>query len=893
MSSLARFAPPTQLDALRALLAGYFDGDKTFQTQLERSLQDLQQLALPELGQLLVRNTTSAGLRRCILQAVPGFDWPEWDTHLIAMLQHEEDPALFAAGCAALGALATRGALEGLERLKNLRRDPDHQAILEQELEQYLPQEAFDACLDAVRLGRANPKRTQEGARRLVLLATPEHLEALQEAFREGDAVACHWLSRILAFLPGVESERLILELFQQQLSDADEARQLRDFLAPLEPLPEKARREPVLAQAEARLLACTPAWLDELREATTHGSRSPAPDLTALREEATGPLRTFLVTALTCLAQGRALGFHALLRDTLATLPSRMADDARRLDDLAGLLAAKADARLLSLEQVLPPFEQAFQANLGGTALRIAYLRLLPCTDQERLDRLLAEPDPARRSQAIEGLGAREDDRLTPFFFKAMNDPVKEVAQCAIRQLGKLASGFPGMMELFRSGQTDRVREAIHFFSENQQQAAVKPLMGFLSSDAADDELMVDAATALGHLGDPVATRSLLAQLHGGKPLALQMALVEALSRLGTAEAALGLLKRSEDLRLPEVLLGTLKGVLAAFPSFEQPLPAAQVPDLERLVQRCCEGRESSGYWLGSAGALEGLFVFDSKLYQRLADAFTQFLVDMRQKSGWDRASHDLIQGTIRTLSRRAASLTTLEDREQAILASLASLSETGTRRMPILLRLYEALSDPEHVFTEASSQALLAFFAKELVREDLDFEEMDLLCRIAEHSGQSAMIEPLEDLYAHAQSPGVQACARKALLALGLTEGDIQRRKPIRSILLFEPNAFFRGRLLSALESSGRTVAVAATRLEAQALLAEQSVDLIISEIHDERGDLWPWLRGKWQHRRCRYLLLSTSRHDHGPLTGTPWLIGTLYKPFPMEELLRVLAD
>lgn len=893
MSSLARFAPPTRLDALRALLAGYFDGDKTFQAQLERSLQDLQQLALPELGQLLVRNTTPGGLRRCILRAATAFDWPEWDTPLVAMLQHEEDPALFEEGCATLGALATRSALDGLERLKSLRRDPDHQVVLEQELDQYLPQEAFDACLEAVRAGRANPKRARQGARRLVLLASPDHLEALLEAFHEGDAVAGHWLFRILAFLPGVEAERLIVELFQRRLMEAEEARELQAFLAPLEPLPEKARREPVLAQAEAKLLACTPAWLDELREALVHGSHSPAPDLSALREEATGPLRAFLVNALSCLAQGRALGFHALIRETLAALPSQLVDDAARLDDMAGILAAKTDARLLPLEQVLPLLEQGFQAGLGGSSLRIAYLRLVPTDAQDRLDRLLAESDPARRIQAIEGLGAREDDRLTPFFFKAMNDPVKEVAQCAIRQLGRLASGFPGMMELFRSGQTDRVREAIHFFSENQQQAAVKPLMGFLSSDAADDELLVDAAHALGHLGDPVATRSLLSQLHGGKPLALQMALVEALSHLGTSEAALGLLKRSEDLRLPEVLLAAMKGVLAAFPSFEQPFPPAQVPALEQLVQRCGEGREGSGHWLGVAAAVDGLYVFEPKLYQRLADAFTQFLVDMRQKSGWDRASHDLIQGTIRTLSRRAASLATLEEREQAILATLASLSEAGIRRMPILLRLYEALSDPEHVLTEASSQALLTFFANELVREDLDFDEMDLLCRIAEHSGQTALIEPLEDLYAHAQGPGVQAAARKALLALGLTEGDIQRRKPIRTILLFEPNAFFRGRLLAALEGSDRTVSVAATRLEAQGILTEQRVDLIISESHDERGDLWPWLRGKWQHRRCRYLLLSTSRHDHEPLTGIPWLIGTLYKPFPMEELLRVLAD
>lgn len=893
MNQLARFAPPTQLDALRALLGGYFDGDHTFQPQLEQSLRELQRMALQDLGQSLTRSTTPSGLRHCILKAISTFDWPGWDIHLIAMLQQEEDPALFAEGCACLSALSTRGALSGLERLKGLRHDPEQQAVLMKELDHYVPQQPFEACLEGLLRESAAAAPTPLNARRLVSLSRAEHLPALLDAFGKGSPAAAHWLLRILAFLPEVDGGDALLGLFRQLQGDSDETRQLQDFLMPLENLPDKAQRDLVLAQAGTRFAACTPAWLDTLRASMAYASHSPAPDLAPLQEAPQGPFDAFLVKALTCLAQGRSLGFHALIRDTVASLPSRITGQTLTMGDLAALLAAKVEAKELALNEVLPLLEQAYRAHLGGTSLRVAYLSLIPGTDQESLDRLLTEPDAARRIQAIEGLGSRENDLLAPFFFKAMSDPVKEVAQTAIRQLGKLASGLPAMMDLFRSGQTDRVREAIHFFRENHQQAAVKPLMGFLSADGADDELLVDAAQALGHLGDPVATRALLSQLHGGKPLSLQVALVEALTLLRTPEASLGLLKCSENLRLPDVLLLALNGVLSGFPSFEQPLPPAQVPDLERLVDRCWGDREGSGHWLGTTAAMDGLYVFDPAFYQRLADRFTQCLVDMRHKPTWDRASHDLIQRTIRTMSRRAASLSSLEDREKAIQACLESMPETGSKRTTILFQLWNTLSDPEQVLGEACVQTLLAFLARELLRDDLDFAEMELLCRIAEQSGHTAMIDPLEDLYAHTQRPGLKASARKALLALGLTEADIQRRKPIRTILLFEPNAFFRGRLLSAMAGCGRTVSAAATRQEAEAIMAEHSVDLLISEIHDDHGDLWPWLEGNWQQRRCRYLLLATAQRDRRPLAGLPWLIGVLYKPFPLGELLRVIAD
>jgi DNA-binding NtrC family response regulator len=153
--------------------------------------------------------------------------------------------------------------------------------------------------------------------------------------------------------------------------------------------------------------------------------------------------------------------------------------------------------------------------------------------------------------------------------------------------------------------------------------------------------------------------------------------------------------------------------------------------------------------------------------------------------------------------------------------------------------------------------------------------------------------MIEPLEDLLAHAKSIEVKRAARKALLALGLTDREIDCRKPIKSILLLEPNAFFRNRLVPALESAGQTMDVAATRQEAQAILSEKRVDLLISESHDVAGALWMWLEAQWRQRKFRYLLLSTANHDLGSLGEKPWVIGRLYKPYPLDDLIKAIEE
>ena len=57
------------------------------------------------------------------------------------------------------------------------------------------------------------------------------------------------------------------------------------------------------------------------------------------------------------------------------------------------------------------------------------------------------------------------------------------------------------------------------------------------------------------------------------------------------------------------------------------------------------------------------------------------------------------------------------------------------------------------------------------------------------------------------------------------------------------------------------------------------------------DADGDLAGWMETQWQQNRCRHALVSTSSRDIGDLARTPWVIGILFKPYPLDQVIRAL--
>jgi len=893
MPILARVAPLTPLDALRALLAEYADGDTNFPVRLTQSIQSLRKQALPVLGPLLRPGAASKGLRRLLLSLVARFDWPEWSTYIREALVQESDLGLFDEGCTALGLLGTREAFHALQELRTARSDADRQTILARELSLYLAQQPFSHYLSRLLEGSGNPRLAMQGARVLAALAEAEELPALIEAQQSSDELVSRLALRILSGVPGPEPTRFLLEFASRTTEELLDNQALQEILRRTHSMPRGTAREEFCRLLTERFTERIPKAVNALAEAMNKPAEDQDPPalLEPFHAVLHGFTETFLVEALGLLLENKVARYSAFQSETSDAAEARQERLGATLDQIAECLARRVDGGLASHEEVIPALASPFRLRLGGDAFIHAFLHILPATEEALLAEILAEPELRRRQRCIDALGSREDDAFTPFFLKAMQDSIIEVGQLASHHLGKLPSSLASLMEQFESGHPEKVRRAIWAFGENQTRAAAAPLLAFLQKDQRD-ELLVEAVDALAQIRNPEAIHTFLELLHDGKPLTLQVSLVRALGALARPEASLGLLQKASQLKHPQVLILCLEGTLSAFPGFEHPLPPEHLPALLALVERCCDEREGEGRRVPAMLALQDLYTFDQMAYEKLKDRFSDFLFDMRTKDTWDRESNERVAAVVKELGQRGANLGLLAKKEVEIQAQIQKLPESGPRRAEALLTLRGALSDPDFIVRPELAKSLARMVLQDLGKKNADWKELAHLCEIGGLTRQAELVEPVRNIFLRASGLGLKSAARKSLLNLGLTEAEVNQKPPVQSILVLEPSAFFRKRLASTLAASGRwQIQEAGTRGEAEALLASAPVDLLISETQDADGDLSAWLEQQWNQGRCRAVLFSASSRDLGPLAEAPWVDGTLFKPYPMEQLLRTI--
>jgi hypothetical protein len=879
----------TPMDEFRSLLGVYAEGDASFQARLNQLMQQLRQQVLPELGARLLSPTASPGLKRAIYGTTVRFSWPEWVPHLVKALLLEPDLGVFDEGCAALGRLELRSAREALLRLAAQRADPDRQLILRRELAALESQQPIAFYLSRLLEGDGNPRLAHQGARGLAALAEAEDLPALLEALPGADPLASRLLLRAIAELPGGEPGRALLDLFQETLRilrDYEELEALGDRLAAQ---PRTAARTDLVATLDARLAPRGAEALEDLKQALAAGEAAhPLRPMERLRPLAEGPFETFAAEALTTLLEGKIARFSAMVTEAQENARRGRERSTGLLDQICEGVAHQALTGHLPWDQAFQALARAFPEAPHTDGLDLAFCRLVQPGDGA-LEWILKVPDLRRRGACLDAIGAREEDAFMPFFLQAMQDPIVEVGQRAIHHLGKLPSSVPTVLQLLDSGHLDQVRTALRIFGENATPAAAEPLMAFIRADARDD-LILEAVEALGAIRHPGAAPLLLEMLHDGKPARLQTALVQALAKLATPEAGLGLLHKAASLKLSLVLIVALEGALAPFPGFDHPFPEDQIPALEQLITRCCDDREGEGQRLRAILATQHLYCFDQALYARLKDQFSDFLFDLRTKSDWDRETNDRIAAILKELSRRSASLCHIASKEAKIRSLAQAIPPAGPARIEALLALRDSMQDPEFILRPELAGELTDLVLRELERKGQDWREQARLCEIAGLVRQESLVEPIRELYLQAQGLGLRSAAKGALAALGLDESDLNRRPQIRTILLLEPSAFFRKRLLAALDGRWQ-VREAGTHTEAGDLLEAQPVDLLLSEQMETGLDLRPWLQAQVERRRCRWVLLSTASRDPAPEGSESWLMGILHKPYPPEQLLKAL--
>ncbi len=123
-----------------------------------------------------------------------------------------------------------------------------------------------------------------------------------------------------------------------------------------------------------------------------------------------------------------------------------------------------------------------------------------------------LKSADIDTRINAIEGLGELGDPRAIDSLSKLLNDPIEQIRDCAIWNLGLLKAGDILIKNLNHKLESVR-KYVIEVLGNIEEQAAVDPLIELLNDP--NDEIRANSAWSIGKLEDKKAFEPLIKSLN------------------------------------------------------------------------------------------------------------------------------------------------------------------------------------------------------------------------------------------------------------------------------------------------------------------------------------------------------------------------------------------
>jgi hypothetical protein len=896
MSNLSTQANLTPLDTLRLVLSEYVPGDNEFPRRLSQKLGEIGRNSLTVMAEFLKRPGTSA-LRKAVLPLVAKHDWPEWAGLLFEILSTEPELAVFDEGCAVLGALGTKSSWKTLQRLKSVRTDRDRQIILDRELNELDTRQPLSHYMSRLSEGEGNPRLVAVGAKMIAVLAHPSDIPAIIQAFHDGDKLVKQQLLRILPCIQCPETVTFLAYGLKNSGTDIIESRKLLDLVNKISQMARPSAKEECQALVYELFRVQAPTLVDDLKAALAQQDADASHIFDAMEEVANTQASSFALESLRLLVEGKVARFSVITTERAEEIEKQLEDLELVLDHFAAALARLTKEGGAECSEVLPYYREVFKLRLGEKLFLESYASLVSHTDTEILDEFLADPDFSRRFILLDAIGAKEDEHFVDFFLKATGDSIVDVGQCALWHLGKLRKGQLTLIEYFQSGDPEKMRLALWGIQEIQLQEAADILIEFIHKDLEGEsvgvksDLLVGAANALASLRVAKAAMLLMEMLHDGQPLKLQTALAEALVALKLPDIALGLLEKSKVLKHSEVLFTVLEGVLPPFNGFGNPFPKENYETLQNLLDRCCDEREGEGQRFRAYCAMEGLYILDVGAYEKLQERISDYLSVTRSKGGWDKEANDRLTAILKDLAKRCDSLKVLAQKETDLTNHMDRTAPKGPHRSETLQALRASLDDPELIITAEMEKKLADYVLTQIKVAGQEWKDVTKLCEIAGFcSNQKDLIEPIKMIHARATGLGLKSAARNALIKLGLTEAEINRRGTISKILVIEPSAFFRKRLVEAIKNAGSwEMRETGSKEEAETMLEESETDLLICEcIESDGGKMLNWFQTLWEKNKFKYAYLCTASRDLSGLGEPPWLIGVLHKPFPMEKLI-----
>ena len=872
---------------LLALLNAFDENDPRDLRFFQQLLGQILEEALPELSDRLVRPSTSRALKRLIMASPAHYPHPEWTPVLLRALLHESDADLFEDGCRGLVQIGGMAETDALRQVARQRQEPVLQAIVARKLAWLEPRQPFGYHFQDLLLGGQNPRLSQQAAQHLSAASSLDHLEDLQVACDHPDNMVCLLALKVISAIQHPRSGWFLMERFSDACGTLLLDNQLRAIQEQIRRAPAQSVKNVVLDL----LRSCPGAapfmdTLAEIEKLLEDPAADALPLVQRLRPEIQGIREVRLVDCLADLALGHSVRLTNLMPEPLDEIRQRTQRLQSILDACAEGLAMFARRGTLEKGVVLPLFQRAYEGGAGGDGFGRSFAELLDEGDKAQMDLILHASNHHWREEGIKVFGERASSELIPFFMEAMSDPIVDNAQLATRYFGKMPGAFETALALFRSDKVDQVERAIEIFSLNGMVEAGPFLVEYLEH-AEREDLVIAVIKCLGALKYQPAEEVLDRLLRYGLSPRLAGALAEGLVALTSVGAARRLLGKAKDLRNPEILLLALAGIFQVRPGFQQSLAPEEAAQVEQVLEACFG--EGGSCRLRAIEACSGLWALDAGIYERLEDRIAAMFAEQAKRPTWDRDQQQLASAVMRDMQRKRKDLEKLAAQGSRV-RELAAACVPGDVKQ--LRKLARALEEPGLVLGFEARGELEAMIGAGLVRPGTDQGSLEILCGLAGLVRGSSLREPLEDLLLRcAPHSRLHAACAGALNLLGEGTAQLPAAPGRQDVLVLDPSAFFRKRILGALQ--GHRVREARDRAEAEAMLQEAPADLLISESADASGDLQEWFVGLWQARRIRQIILSTNSREALEPEERPWLLATLFKPFPMEDLLALVPE
>ncbi len=873
-----------------ALLNGFDEKDPNDLAMFNELLGQILEEALPELSDRMIRPSTSRGLKHLILASASKFPHSDWTPLLNRALMHETDSGLFEEGCRALVQTGGTRETDALRQIAWQRQEPDLQAIVSRKLIWLEARQPFGYHFRDLLQGSKNPRASAHAAQHLAVCARLENLEDLIGACDNPDNLVSTNALKVIASLQNLEAGRFLVERFNRtcdlMLMDA----WLRSAQEQIKRAMPQAVKGVILDLLRSRPGAERhETALQEIDAALDEPEGDALPLIQRLLPQIEGVREVRLVDCLADLAIGHSVRINNLIPETLEEFRQRSQWQQANLDACAEGLAMYARRGIMGKEIVLPLLQRAFEGNVGGDGLGIAFVEILENGDQAQLDLILASSNHRWREEAIKILGERGSPELLPFFIRASADPIVDNAQLAIRCLGKLPGAMDLAMELFQSGRADQIERALSIFSLNHMTEAGPVLVEFLSR-AEREDVLSGTVRCLGELQFQPAIGPLLEMLRGGQSLRLLKTIAETLVACDSAEAAFGLLQKAQEVKNLEIHLLAIEGIAKTHPDFHQGLSSEEAFLLERSLDACFE--EGGSTRVKAVSALQDIWTIDDAWYERFESRLGKWVAEQKKRPTWDRDQQQVITNVLRDLERKRRALGGLLSSGNRLRQKIMAYTPGAPDGAKVMHGLIETLQEPGIFLGLDIRNELTALIGSELERSGTGEAVMERLCEL---SGQIQSAEAqgqlMELLHRTSQGSSLHLACVKALIQLGCGAESLNQPLPMRKVLVMDPSGFFRKRIINAMQS--REVSEAQEREEAEAILRESAVDLLISEVSDTKGDLQEWFASMWRHRRIRQVILSTTSREYLDLLDQPWIMGALLKPYPVEDLLALLGE